>query len=344
MPIDPSEYFVVGISSRALFDLAHEDTIFRTQGEKRYSEYQIAREKQVLIPGTGFPLVKAILRLNGSDGSKRRVMVFVMSRNNADTSLRIMNSIRHHGLDVVRGAFTGGAPLAPYLKALSIDLFLSASIEDVQDASNAGVAAGLIYPFRRDAADTEGVRVAFDGDAVLFSEASEVRYQEEGLNAFLKYETDHAEEPLEDGPFAKLFRALAALQQQGDNEGKQLIRTALVTARNSPAEERVIKTLRSWKVRVDEAFFLGGVNKAPVLEAFRPHIFFDDQDVHCSPASEIVPTARVILPNLAANPQPQLFAEGLTLDSVKAVSAPNKKRKEPMPAIIIPLREKRPAV
>jgi 5'-nucleotidase len=336
MPIDPADYFTVGISSRALFDLAHEDEIFRTQGEKKYSEYQIAREKLVLAPGTGFPLVKAILKLNGRDGSKKRVLVFVMSRNNADTGLRVMNSIRHHGLQVERGAFTSGAPLAPYLKALNIDLFLSASIEDVQDASNSGVAAGLIYPFKRKADDPEGLRIAFDGDAVLFSEASEKRHKEEGLEAFLKYEKEHAEEPLEDGPFAKLFRALAALQQQGDADGKQLIRTALVTARNSPAEERVIKTLRAWKVRVDEAFFLGGVNKAPILEAFRPHIFFDDQDVHCLPASERVPTARV-LSKKEPVPQPDLFT--VQVSQLSDEETADRKTVESMPAVIIPLAE-----
>jgi 5'-nucleotidase len=335
MPIDPSKYFVVGISSRALFDLASEDEIFRTQGEKKYSDYQVAREKLVLAPGTGFPLVKAILKLNGKEFAKKRVMVFVMSRNNADTSLRIMNSVRHYGLEVERGVFTSGAPLAPYMKGLSIDLFLSASIEDVQDATNSGIAAGLIYPFKREAEDdVEGLRVAFDGDAVLFSEDSENRFKEEGLDAFLKYEKEHAEEPLADGPFAKLFRALAALQQQGDAEGKQLIRTALVTARNSPAEERVIKTLRAWKVRVDEAFFLGGVNKAPILEAFRPHIFFDDQDVHCAPASEIVPTARVFLRKIPAVQSPLFTTTNL---SGITPQESTKRPPESIPAIIIPM-------
>jgi 5'-nucleotidase len=247
-----------------------------------------------------------------------------------------MNSIRHYGLRVERGAFTSGAPLAPYLKALNIDLFLSASVDDVQGASNAGVAAGLIYPFKRKADDPGGLRVAFDGDAVLFSEASENRYKKEGLEAFLKYEKEHAEEPLEDGPFAKLFRALATLQQQGDVDGKQLIRTALVTARNSPAEERVIKTLRAWKVRVDEAFFLGGVNKAPILEAFRPHIFFDDQDVHCLPASQYVPTARVLTRNEPV-PQSELF--GSDASASNGDEPDSKKTVESMPAVIIPLAD-----
>jgi 5'-nucleotidase len=343
MPIDPSDYFVVGISSRALFDLAHEDSIFHSQGEKKYSEYQIERENLVLSPGTGFPLVKAILKLNGRDPKKKRVMVFVMSRNNADTSLRVMNSIRHYGLEVERGAFTSGAPLAPYLKALSIDLFLSASLEDVQDASNAGLAAGLIYPFTKQAEDADGLRIAFDGDAVLFSDDSEKRFKEEGLDAFLRYEREHADQPLEDGPFAKLFRALAALQQEGDAEGRKLIRTALVTARNSPADERVIKTLRAWKVRVDEAFFLGGVNKAPVLEAFRPHIFFDDQDVHCKPASEMVPTARVLV-RKDAPAQPTLFPNVATAPVAAEFPNSEKKPSDSIPAVIIAMPNHQRAV
>ena len=188
-----------------------------------------------------------------------------------------------------------GASLAPYLEAFSVDLFLSASKEDVQEATDAGFAAGLIYPYQQHEGETvEGLRIAFDGDAVLFSDESEAIYQKEGLENFLEHEVQNAKKPLPDGPFAKLFRALSKLQRQGDIVERQLIRTALVTARNAPADERVVRTLRAWGVRIDEVFFLGGALKAPVLKAFRPHIFFDDQDVHCLPASEFVPTARVL--------------------------------------------------
>ncbi|OJV43975.1 MAG: hypothetical protein BGO25_12635 [Acidobacteriales bacterium 59-55] len=341
-PLNLAKYFVVGISSSALFDLRAEDEIFRTQGLKAYSEYQIAHEQSVLMPGTGFPLVQAILSLNGVDATKKRVIVLVMSKNNADTSLRVSNSIRHHEIDVGRGAYTSGACLAPYLKAFSVDLFLSASQEDVQDATNAGFAAGLIYPYQCVPGEMEeGLRIAFDGDAVLFSGDSEKVYQEKGLTAFLQHEEDHAHEPLADGPFAKLFRTLAALQRQGDQGEKALIRTALVTARNSPADERVIRTLRAWRVRVDEVFFMGGAEKAPVLEAFRPHIFFDDQDVHCLPASGVVLTARVFSPAQPAKQTTFSFEIAQTSSATsETVVAPNEKKSVGgIPAIIIPIRE-----
>jgi 5'-nucleotidase len=295
LPIDLSQYFVIGISSRALFDLETEDKIFQENGLKAYSEYQLQHEDDVLSPGAGFSLVKSILHLNGTVPSKRKAEVIVMSQNNADTGLRIFNSIQHHGLDIGRAAFTSGTPISNYLGAFNVSLFLSASEEDVQAATNAGFAAGLIYskpdePTR----EVDELRIAFDGDAVLFSDDSERIYKDHGLEVFLQHEKANAKKALPDGPFAKVLRALALLQQQGDREQRSLIRTALVTARNSPAHERVIRTLREWGVRIDEAFFLGGVSKREVLKAFGAHIFFDDQDVHCSLASHVVPTARVL--------------------------------------------------
>lgn len=335
-PLNLSEYFVVGISSSALFDLRAEDQIFKTQGLKAYCEYQMAHEQDVLAPGTGFPLIQAILKLNGDEQNKKRVIVLVMSKNNADTSLRISNSILYHKIDIGRGAFTSGAPLAPYLKAFSVDLFLSASSEDVQEATNSGFAAGLIYPYQSMPGEIEdGLRIAFDGDAVLFSDESERIYKESGLDAFLHHEKENAHTPLPDGPFAKLFRTLATLQRHGDLEDKTLIRTALVTARNSPADERVIRTLRAWQVRVDEVFFMGGAVKAPVLEAFRPHIFFDDQDIHCLPASGVVPTARVMTPARPAEQVPFSFS----ISPTETTPSSDKKPVSNIPAIIVPIRE-----
>lgn len=336
MPLDLTTFFVVEISSSALFDLRLENRIFVEEGLEAYCEYQIAHEDEVLSPGTGFSLVQAILRLNSNDPkAAKRVIVVVISKNNADTSLRVGKSIRHHDIEVVRGAYTGGAPLAPHLKAFSVDLFLSASAEDVQEATNCGFAAGLIYPYATDAASSQdGLRVAFNGDAVLFSDESEAIYKKEGIEAFLQHETANARKPLADGPFAKLFRSLALLQRQGEKEGKPLIRTALVTARNSPADERVIRTLRSWGVRVDEAFFLGGASKVPILEAFRPHIFFDDQDVHCLPASSVVPTARVLTPMRAPKQLPIPF----NLEATTAEQEP-KKPVGNVSTIILPLQD-----
>jgi 5'-nucleotidase len=294
VPFDLSKYFVVGISSRALFELEDEDRIYTEEGLKAYCDYQLKMEDEVLVPGAAYPLVQAIMRLNETAPDKRKTEVIVMSRNNADTGLRIFKSIQHYGLGIVRAAFTSGAPLAGYLGAFDVDLFLSASEEDVQSAVNAGFAAGLIYakpeqPIR----PVDELRIAFDGDAVLFSAESERIYKEHGLEAFLVHERANARRPLPDGPFAKVLRTLARLQIQGERESKALIRTALVTARNSPAHERVIRTFRHWGVRVDEAFFLGGASKQKVLQAFSPHIFFDDQDLNCAPASQVCPTARV---------------------------------------------------
>jgi 5'-nucleotidase len=297
MPKDLTQYLVIGISSRALFNLEKEDKIFQTEGLETYSQYQIAHEDDVLQPGAGFPLVQAILRLNSLVKGKRKSEVVLMSRNNADTSLRIFNSIRHYDLDISRAALTSGASLAPYLKAYDVDLFLSATEADVQAAVDAEIAAALIYePPEHFNPHTDQLRIAFDGDAVLFAEESEKIYQEQGLDAFLKYEEANAKKPLSEGPFTKLLRTLPFLQSEIKHDPPP-IRTALVTSRNSPAHERVIRTLRVWGVRIDEVFFMGGISKTAILNAFGAHMFFDDQHVHLKDAASVVPSARVPYPS-----------------------------------------------
>lgn len=295
MPYDLSEYLVIGVSSRALFDLTSENEIFEKQGFEAYSKYQREHENEILKPGTGFPLIEAILKLNEKIPNKRKTEVIIMSKNDTETSLRIFNSIKYYKLDMVRAALTGGASIAPYLKAFKIGLFLSASDEDVQNAIDAGVAAGLIYDSPKDVhTNIEQIRIAFDGDAVIFSDESEKIYKEQGLEAFTEYEKMNALKPLEEGPFAKFLKTLAYIQNELGGKGdKSPVRTALVTARGGPAHERVIRTLREWNIRVDEAFFLGGVEKTEILRAFGPHIFFDDQDIHLKPVSSTVPSARV---------------------------------------------------
>lgn len=294
MPTDLSHYLVIGISSRALFDLGAEDQIYQTQGLEAYERYQLDNEHVFLKPGAGFPLVKSILRLNGLVPGKRKAEVLIMSRNSAETSLRIFNSLEHYGLDITRAALTGGAPLAPYLKAFNVDLFLSLYEDDVQAAVDAGVAAALLYEKPENPTHDEigQIRIAFDGDAVLFSEEAERIYQAKGLDAFVEHEKANARRPLPEGPFAKLLKTLSHVQS-GRKGAEKPIRTALVTARNSPAHERVIRTLRAWGVDLDETFFLGGMDKSEVLKAFRPHIYFDDQRVHCDRAAKVVPTGRV---------------------------------------------------
>lgn len=294
MALNLDNKLVVGISSRALFDLEEENNIYKNEGLQAYSDYQIAHEKDILKPGTAFPLIKALHKLNTEE--RYLTEIIIMSRNSADTSLRIFNSIEHYGLDISRAALVGGARISQYLSAFKTDLFLSADEDDVQEAVNANIAAGIICSHSDLPIDSneeiDQIRIAFDGDAVIFSDESEQIYQEQGLKAFAEHEHMNAQNPLLEGPFAKLLKTLSFVQQQFPEETVP-IRTALVTARNAPAHERVIRTLRAWNVRIDEAFFLGGIEKSEVLKAFGANIFFDDQTVHTEPASKYVPSARV---------------------------------------------------
>jgi 5'-nucleotidase len=298
MSYDLSNVLVVGISSRALFDLEEENELFTSQGLDAYTAYQIENINNMPRPGTGFRLIKNILSLN-EGGKNRKVEVIVLSRNNPATSLRIIKAIQNHDLDITRSAWTGGESIVRYLGAYKVDLFLSAHQKDVQRAINAGFAAARIYKFPKitpvTRLDKKMIKIAFDGDAVLFSAESEKIYKSEGLEAFLKHEKENALKILPDGPFAPLLRAIAKAQA-GVPVDQAPIRTALITARNSPAHERVIRTLHEWNVRVDEAHFLGGVSKHEILEAYGADIFFDDQDVHCAAAANVVPTAIVPIP------------------------------------------------
>ena len=290
MAIDMSKYLVVGISSRALFDLEVENQIYDAHGLQAYEDHQLKMENEILKPGVGFSIAKAILKLNKWLPGDRKAEVVIMSRNSAETSLRIFNSIEEYGLDITRAALTGGESLAPYLQAYSVDLFLSLHEEDVQASVNAGVASAMLYqqPEHHSSMsidkEIDQIRIAFDGDAVLFSDESERIYQEQGLAAFEQHEKQNANNPIPAGPFAKLLKTLSYIQSESEAQPSP-IRTALVTARASPAHERVIKTLRAWGVGLDETFFLGGMQKGEVLKAFGPNIFFDDQITHCDSAS-----------------------------------------------------------
>lgn len=296
MAYDLEHKLVVGVSSRALFDLTYENKIFEENGVEAYRTYQIEHEKDILRPGPGFPLIKALLNLNNLPGKEERVEVIVMSRNSPDTSLRVFHTIEAYGLNITRAVLASGASLAPYLTAFKTDLFLSANEEDVQSAIDSNIAAGIICTEGLQTYDCEHqirqIRIAFDGDAVLFSDESEIIYRERGLEAFEENERRNANSPLQAGPFARFLKTLSELQKDFPGE-EAPIRTALVTTRCAPAHERVIRTLRAWNVRIDEVFFLGGIQKKDVLKAFGAHIFFDDQSVHTDLASEVVPAARV---------------------------------------------------
>jgi len=283
---------VVAISSRALFDLDESHSVFESKGLAAYAQYQISRESDFLKPGEAFQLVKKLLALNLDKPNHQGVEVILVSRNSADSGLRIFNSIEHHGLDIQRAVFTNGESPFRYMKAIGTDLFLSGHADDVRQALQAGFAAAMILPGAQHRPDGVQLRIAFDGDAVLFSDEAEKVYQSEGLEAFSNQEKQRAETPLPDGPFKPLIQALQNIQLAYPIENNP-IRTALVTARSAPAHKRVILTLRKWGIRIDEALFLGGKPKGPFLAAFGADIFFDDQPVHCDSARQHVATGHV---------------------------------------------------
>lgn len=291
---------VVAISSRALFDLDESHRVFEEQGITAYHRYQIEHEDDVLQPGVAFSLVRKLLHLNVLFKSRVKVEVVLLSRNSADTGLRVFNSISHHGLEITRAAFTGGRTPFEYASVLDAHLFLSADSEDVARALKAGVAAATITPAtgREESVDTgidestDQLRIAFDGDAVLFSDEAERIYRKQGLEAFEASEKAAARRPLEAGPFRCFLEVLHKMQSLAP-EGTSPIRTALVTARGAPAHERVIRTLRTWGIRIDEALFLGGMDKSAFLKAFQADIFFDDQTHHVESAAQFVPAGHV---------------------------------------------------
>jgi len=294
MPASFDGKLVVAISSRALFDLEESNRIFEREGVAAYHQYQLQHENEVLRPGIAFSLVKKLLALNAHTPDQPKVEVILLSRNTADTGLRIMNSIAHYGLDITRAAFTGGEHTHPYVPAFDAHLFLSANPGDVRSALEAGHAAATIIPARVDpqAGAGEQLRIAFDGDAVLFSDQAERIYKQEGLSAFTAAEVDAAREPLSGGPFQRFLAALHQIQS-GYPPEQSPIRTALVTSRGAPAHERVVRTLRAWNIRIDEALFLGGLDKGRFLKAFGADIFFDDQRGHVDSAGQYVPSGHV---------------------------------------------------
>lgn len=283
---------IVAISSRALFDLEESHRVFEESGVDEYCRYQIDRENDLLEPGVAFPLVKKLLALNSLLAGRRRVEVVLISRNSADTGLRIFNSINHYKLDIARAAFSGGQSPYRYVRPFNANLFLSADPMDVVSALDAGIAAATILPSKAGRNTSEQLRIAFDGDAVLFSDDAEKIYREKGLDEFTASERSAAHTPLPGGPFKDVLAALHSIQSEFPASDSP-IRTALITARAAPAHERVIRTLRAWKIRIDEAVFLGGLPKGEFLDTFGADIFFDDQQGHCDSSREHVPTGHV---------------------------------------------------
>ena len=287
---------VVAISSRALFDFEEENEVFeRGHGpykDRAYMKLQLDKLEEPAKPGVAFSMVKKLLAFN--DASTQRVEVVILSRNDPVSGMRVFRSAQHYGLPIERGSFTRGQSPWRYLKPLHANLFLSANPEDVRAALNSGFPAATVATHSVRAQDNypNEVRIAFDGDAVLFSDEAERVYQAQGLPAFQQHEQDKANLPLSAGPFKPLLVALHRLQQEGTPAMR--IRTALVTARSAPAHERAIRTLMDWHIEVDEAMFLGGLAKGEFLREFEPDFFFDDQTGHIESAARHVPSGHVV--------------------------------------------------
>ena len=282
---------VVAISSRALFDFEEENHVFEQGDDRAYMNLQLDRLETPAKPGVAFSLVQKLLAFNTSEA--QRVEVVILSRNDPVSGMRVFRSAQHYGLPIQRGSFTRGQSPWRYLRPLNANLFLSTHLSDVRSALDAGVPAAQVYPHsaRASEANPHEVRIAFDGDAVLFSDEAERVFQAQGLDAFQQHEQTNAAQPLPAGPFKPLLAALQVLQQAGTPHMR--IRTALVTARSAPAHERAIRTLMNWNIEVDEAMFLGGLEKGEFLREFEPDFFFDDQTGHIESAARHVPAGHV---------------------------------------------------
>jgi 5'-nucleotidase len=290
MPVSLDGQLVVAISSRALFDFEEENRLFESSDDRAYMQLQLARLEVTAKPGVAFSLVNKLLAFNGV---APRVEVVILSRNDPVSGMRVFRSAQHYGLPIQRGVFTRGESPWRYLRPLNANLFLSTNDADVRSALAAGVPAARVFPHSKRASDAHPgeVRIAFDGDAVLFSDEAEQVYQAAGLDAFQAHERDRAAKPLAAGPFKPLLEALQRLQNEPS--GAMRIRTALVTARSAPAHERAIRTLMDWHIEVDEAMFLGGLPKGEFLREFEPDFFFDDPTGHIENAAAHVPAGHV---------------------------------------------------
>lgn len=344
MAVNFSETLIVAISASALFDLSHQEAAFAqfmaedpSTAHSRFHDYAIAHENDPLETGTGYPLIKALLGLNRFSKDKHYddespyVEVVIISKSTPDTGIGVLNAIKAHGLPITRSAFISGANVADYIDDFNVDLFLTTNQDDAQAVIDRHLCACAIVdavPLENRELDTEQLRIAFDGDAVLFDDAGELVYQQKGLAAFHDLERKMADSPIEKGPYADFLIKLSALQAKlphhQDSQNNPVC-IALVTARNAPADLRAIKTLRAWGVGVDMAFFLGGLEKTHVLQSFRPHIFFDDSVKHIDLARSVVPSARV--PYHSTSPLHPNYTAQTPLKT--AIYTPKKSKKRP---------------
>ncbi len=293
---------VVAISSRALFDLEEEHRLFEEKGYSAFRDFQLAHKKNVLKPGVAFPFVRRLLSLNERFAPYRPLRVVVLSRNSPETAQRFFYSCRHYELPILAGAFTSGHSTFPYIRPFNVSLFLSANRENVKRAIEAGLPAGLVLPGHKEIEDDtdSSLRIAFDFDGVIAGDESERAFQQGGLAAFHEWEEHNAERPHQAGPLRGLFEKLSSLQRLDyDLHGRDdpyfhpALRISIVTSRGAPSEERLIKTLKTFGMSAAELVLLDGLNKRPVLEAIRPHIFFDDQLRHLEDTASVVPSVLI---------------------------------------------------
>lgn len=301
MAYDLSKRLVIGLASSALFDLEESDNVFRTKGEEAYRTYQREKQYHQLSKGVAFPFIKKLLSINEINPDDPPIEVILLSRNDPDTGLRVMNSIKGYGLGITRALFLQGRDPHKYINALSIDLFLSANEADVKQAIHAGYPAGQVLSshIEDDILNDTELRIALDFDGVIVDDEAEKIYASQGIKGFHQYETDHASEAHNPGPLTSFLKKLADVQSQEKNFAESVgdynpkLRISIVTARNAPSHERVINTMREWGITVNEAFFLGGIEKRKILEILNPHIFFDDQKIHLDPTTEILPSVHI---------------------------------------------------
>lgn len=295
---------VIAISSSALFDLSESDEVFRREGDSEYRQWMNDRADKPLPPGRAFNFIRKFLSLNlGAPAGEESVEVVLLSRNDPEAGIRVFRSIRHYGLGIVRAAFLDGRSPYPYISAFNASLFLSANYGDVVAAVEAGYPAGYILSAGYPEQSEDELKIAFDFDGVIADDRAERIYRSDGgLEAFVAAEERDAAIPLDPGPMKGFFEKLSALQTRQRAEGRGLapgLRIAIITARNAPAHERLINTLRSWGIYTDEVFFLGGVEKSRILEVMKPDLFLDDQRGHLEPAGSF--TACVHVPFGIAN-------------------------------------------
>lgn len=298
-PIDRK--LVVAVSSNALFNLEKEDEIFHNEGLQAYRSYQIGNKQKPIDKGLAFPFIKRFLNINKVYSEQKPVEVVLLSKNSPETGIRVFNAIKAHGLDITRAAFTSGNSPYKYIPAYNISLFLSTNETDVINAIEADYPAGRILKTTiLDDEDLE-LRVAFDFDGVIADDEAEKIYQNSGgqLDLYYQYETDHKQEALNPGPLGDFFKKLSFFQKleskkaEQDSDYKKILKTSIITARNAPAHERAINTLKEWDVSVDEMFLLGGIEKKRILSVLKPHLFFDDQITHLDPKLENIPLVHI---------------------------------------------------